>query len=123
MKAKDVLDNQKERSIEAFACLVDHPGVIKLQYLNMKTHKSYLMWWNGGSLKNMRAYDQSVAEIHTSKILHSHGVDFESRKQLVVYQKHQAYLAWTLMCIVDIVLKHDVLHNDLNPNNVMFYFS
>ena len=26
------------------------------------------------------------------------------------------------MCIVDIVHKHDVLHNDLNPNNVMLYF-
>ena len=26
------------------------------------------------------------------------------------------------MCIVDIVHKHDVLHNDLNPNNVMLHF-
>ena len=26
------------------------------------------------------------------------------------------------MCIVDVVHKHDVLHNDLNPNNVMLYF-
>ena len=26
------------------------------------------------------------------------------------------------MCIVDVVHKHDVLHNDLNPNNVMLHF-
>ena len=26
------------------------------------------------------------------------------------------------MCIVDIVHKHDVLHNDLNPNNIMLHF-
>ena len=26
------------------------------------------------------------------------------------------------MCIVDVVYKQDVLHNDLNPNNVMLHF-
>ena len=122
MKAKGNLENRKERSIEALACPVDHPGVIKLQYLNMKTYESYSMWWNGGSLKNMRAYDQSIAEIHESEILRSPGLDFEARKRLVVYRKHRAYLAWALMCIVDVVHKHDVLHNDLNPNNVMLHF-
>ena len=35
MKAKDSLENGKERSIEALACPVDHPGVIKIQYLNI----------------------------------------------------------------------------------------
>ena len=37
MKAKDSLENRKERSVEALACPVDHPGVIKIQYLNMRT--------------------------------------------------------------------------------------
>ena len=32
------------------------------------------------------------------------------------------YLAWALLCIVDVVHKHDMLYNDLNPNNVMLYF-
>ena len=40
----------------------------------------------------------------------------------MAYQKNRAYLAWALMCIVDIVHKHDVLHNDLSPNNVMLHF-
>ena len=40
----------------------------------------------------------------------------------MAYRKNRAYLAWALMCIVDIVHKHDVLHNDLSPNNVMLHF-
>ena len=36
--------------------------------------------------------------------------------------KASSLLAWALMCIVDIVHKHDVLHNDLNSNNVMLHF-
>ena len=37
MKAKGSLENRKERSVEALACPVDHPRVIKIQYLNMQT--------------------------------------------------------------------------------------
>ena len=67
---------------------MDHPRVIKIQYLNMRTHESYSMWWNGGSLRNMRMYDKSVAETHPSKILFHGGVDFELQKKLVVYCQH-----------------------------------
>ena len=96
--------------------------VIKIQYLNMRTYESYSMRWNGGSLWNIRNYDKFVAEMHPNKILFHAEADFESRKRLVAYRKNQTYLAWTLMCIVDIMHKHDVLHNDLNPNNVMLHF-
>ena len=44
MKAKDSLENCKEHSVEALVCSMDHPGVIKLQYLNMRTYESYSMW-------------------------------------------------------------------------------
>ena len=37
------LDNWKERLVEALACLVDHPGVIKLLYLNTRMYESYSM--------------------------------------------------------------------------------
>ena len=122
MKAKDSLQNRKERSIEALACAVDHHGVIKIQYLNMRTYESYSLWWNGGSVRDMRNYDKFVAETHPNKIFGHPRPDFELRKRLVAYRKNHAYLAWALMCIVDIVHKHDVLHNDLNPNNVMLHF-
>ena len=69
MKARISLENQKERSIKALACPIDHLGIIKLQYLKMKTYKSYSMWWNGGFLKNMRTYDYSIVDVHESSIL------------------------------------------------------
>ena len=60
-------------------------------------------------------YDKSVAETHLNEILGHLGPDFESRKRLVAYRKNHAYLAWALMCIVNIVY-------NLNPNNVMLHF-
>lgn len=38
------------------------------------------------------------------------------------FRKNQAYFTWALMNIVDIVLKQDVFHNNLNSNNVMLHF-
>ena len=122
MKVKKNKENRLQRSAEALACPIDHPGVIKLLYLNTRTYESYSMWWNGGSLMNMMAYDKTIVESHEDKILRRAGHDFEARQSLVTYRKHRAYLAWALMCIVDVVHKQDVLHNDLNPNNVMLHF-
>ena len=70
----------------------------------------------------MLTYDRTIVDTHESKILRSPSFDFEARQRLVVYRKNQAYLAWALMCIVDVVHKQDVLHNDLNSNNVMLHF-
>ena len=122
MKAKNNLDNREKRSIEALACPVDHLGIIKLLYLNRNTYESYCLWWNGGSLKNMRSYDKTIAEVHETEILRSPGLDYDARKHLITYRKHRAYLAWALMCIVDVMHKEDVMHNDLSPNNVMLHF-
>ena len=36
-------ENRLQRSAEALACPVDHPGVIKFLYLNTRTYKSYSM--------------------------------------------------------------------------------
>ena len=122
MKVEKNKENRLQRLVEALACPVDHPGVIKLLYLNTRTYESYSMWWNGGSLMNMMAYDRTFVETHEDEILRRAGHDFEARQSLVTYRKHRAYLAWALMCIVDVVHKQDVLHNDLNPNNVMLHF-
>jgi hypothetical protein len=37
MKLKDNLEHHKSRSTEALACPVDHPGVIKVMYLDQRT--------------------------------------------------------------------------------------
>ena len=88
MKAKDSSENRKECSVEALACPVNHLGVIKIQYLNMRTYESYSLWWNGGSLRDMRNYNKSMAETHPNKILFHAVLDFESRKRLVAYWKN-----------------------------------
>ena len=69
---------------------------------------------------NILTYDNTIMDTHESKILQSPGPDFEAQQKLVVYRKNQAYLAWALMCIVNVVHKQDVLHNNLNPNNVIY---
>ena len=105
MKEEKNKENRLQRLAEALACPVDHPGVIKLLYLNTRTYKSYSMWWNRGSLMNMMAYDKTIVETHEDEILRRAGHDFEARQSLVTYRKHRAYLAWALMCIVDVVHK------------------
>ena len=71
---------------------------------------------------NMMAYDRTIVVTHEDEIFRHAGHDFEARQSLITYRKHRAYLAWALMCIVDVVHKQDVLHNNLNPNNVMLHF-
>ena len=121
MKVEKNKENRLQRSAKALACPVDHLGVIKLLYLNTRTYESYSMWWNGG-LMNMIAYDKTIVETHEDEILRCAGHDFEAWQSLVKYRKHRAYQAWALMCIMDVVHKQDVLHNDLHPNNVMLHF-
>ena len=69
MKVDKNLDNRKEQSLKALACPVDHLEVIKLLYLNTRTYELYSMWWNGGSLMNMLAYDRTIVDNHKSEIL------------------------------------------------------
>ena len=79
MKFAKNLDNRKKRSVEALAYPIDHPGVIKLLYLNTRTYELYSMWWNRRPLMNMIAYDKTIMETHESEILQSVGHDFEAR--------------------------------------------
>jgi hypothetical protein len=58
MKLKDNLEHRKSRSTEALACPVDHPGVIKVMYLDRRTYKSFTLWWNGRFLFAMCHYDR-----------------------------------------------------------------
>ena len=69
MKVEKNKENWLQRSAEALACPVDHPGIIKLLYLNTRTYESYSMWWNEGSLMNMMAYDRTIVETHEDEIL------------------------------------------------------
>jgi serine/threonine protein kinase len=117
------LEHRKLRSTEALACPIDHPGVIKVMYLDRRTYESFTLWWNGGSLFGMQQYDKRYApEMHETELLRSPGPDYEARKRLVLYRKKRAHLAWALMNIMAAVSVQDVLHNDLSPNNVLLHF-
>lgn len=123
MKGLDNLEHRKSRSTEALACPIDHPGVIKVMYLDRRTYESFTLWWNGGSLFGMQQYDKRYApEMHETELLRSPGPDYEARKRLVLYRKKRAHLAWALMNIMAAVSVQDVLHNDLSPNNVLLHF-
>jgi hypothetical protein len=94
MKLKDNLEHRKLRSTEALACPVDHPGVIKVMYLDRRTYESFTLWWNGGSLFAMCHYDRKYKQDqHESELLYSPGPDYEARKRLVLYRKKHAHLA------------------------------
>jgi hypothetical protein len=123
MKMNDNLEHHKSRSTEALACPIDHPGVIKVMYLDRRTYKSFTLWWNGGSLYGMHQYDKLYQpDMHETELLRSPGPYYEARKRLVVYRKKRAHLAWALMNIMAAVSVQDVLHNDLSPNNVLLHF-
>jgi hypothetical protein len=94
MKLKDNLEHRKSRSTEALACPVDHPGVIKVMYLDRRTYESFTLWWNGGSLFAMCHYDRKYKQDqHESELLRSPGLDYEAWKRLVLYRKKRAHLA------------------------------
>ena len=122
MKEDSRAKNREKRSIEALACPVDHPGVIKIQYLDRRTYESYTLWWNGGSLASVWRIDSKYEEEHEDEILRTAGIDLDARLELCVYRKNRAYLAWALMCIMDVIHSQRLLHNDLSPNNVMLHF-
>jgi hypothetical protein len=123
MKLKNNLDHRKSRSTEALQCPVDHPGVIKVMYLDRRTYESFTLWWNGGSLFAMRHYDRKYKQDqHKSELLRSPGPDYEARKRLVLYRKKRAHLAWALMNIMAAVSVEDVLHDNLSLNNVFLHF-
>jgi hypothetical protein len=100
MKLKDNLEHRKSQSTEALACPVDHPGVIKVMYLDRRTYESFTLWWNGRSLFAMRHYDRKYKQDqHESELLRSPGPDYKARKRLVLYRKNRAHLASALSIV------------------------
>ena len=62
-KANEDFAQRNERSLEALACSVSHPGVIKFWALHPNTMEAYTLWWNGGSLLSFwTKYNSKVPE-------------------------------------------------------------
>jgi len=46
----------------------------------------------------------------------------EKRKELNLFQRHKAKLAWTLVYVANLIHKSSMLHNDLSPMNIMLHY-
>jgi hypothetical protein len=61
-KAASKKAKQVERSVEALACLIKHPRLIKFWVVNFQTMEVYTLWWNGKSLRNFWNTYSKVSE-------------------------------------------------------------
>lgn len=63
LKIENHNEKRREIIIEAGACVVKYPGIIRLSYLHPKTMEEYTLWWNGGSLQCFQVnLDKKVSE-------------------------------------------------------------
>jgi hypothetical protein len=51
-KAAKDKDKQVEWGLEALACLIEHPRLIKFWAVNSQTMEAYTLWWNGGFVRS-----------------------------------------------------------------------
>ena len=64
--ANKEFDKRNKWSLEALACPILHISVIKFWALHPKTIEAYMLWWNGGSLKNFWTNHNSEVSKATS---------------------------------------------------------
>lgn len=125
-KAKSELEKRKERSMEALACPVSHPGIIKFWAVHPHTMEAYTLWWNGGSLRSFwRDFDSKISLTTSYESLLTHGhpeLRPDQVEWVVRYRKNRAKLAMSLLVIMDTCHSRQILHNDLSPSNVLLHF-
>jgi hypothetical protein len=59
----DKRETHKQLSMEALACLCEHPSVIKFLAIHTKTMEAYTLWWNGGTFQKMLDYNANSSPI------------------------------------------------------------
>ena len=122
-KAKTEVKKREERAIEATVNPVEHPGVIKFWAIHSKTMEAYTLWWNGDCLRNFLKLNEKATEATNYKeILKSREMPMEECQRIVAYRKNRGMLAWSLIYVMDIVHKAEILHNDLTPSNILLHF-
>ncbi len=122
-KAKTKREGRMERSVEALACPLNHPGIIKFFAIHSTSNEAYTLWWNGGHLNDMRHLDRSVVPtIEWNEIQKATRLPEEKQKELSLFRRHKAKLAWALVYVTSLMHKSKVLHNDLSPVNIMLHY-
>jgi hypothetical protein len=62
-KMVDKWEMRKQHLVELFACMCEHPCVIKFLAIHAKTMEAYTLWWNGGILQEMLEYNTKYSPI------------------------------------------------------------
>ena len=122
-KTKDLRNQRVERSIEALACPLNHAGLIKFFALNSITMAAYTLWWNGGHLGDLLSVDKLVSRTTEWHELHRiRQLPEEKQKEVSLFRRHKAKLAWALVYVTHLMHQTLVLHNDLSPRNVLLHY-
>ncbi len=124
-KAVDEREKRQERSMEALACPISHPGIIKFWAINSITMEAYTLWWNGGSLKTFwEKFDSKVSEgtAHENIKFSNSGLTVAELDMVEAYRRNRAKLALALIEVIGKCHSFDILHNDLSPSNVLLHF-
>lgn len=122
-KASTAKERRIQRSVEALACPINHPGIIKFWAIHAESMEAYTLWWNGESMRDMFTLNSKVSPSFTlENIMGLLTLSEEQRKRITLFRKNSAKLAWALVYVASLVHKASVLHNDLSPSNVLLHF-
>ena len=85
--------------------------------------EAYTLWWNGGNIDELRRLDTQVPISYDwQEVKWLRGLPEEKKKEISLFRRHKAKLAWALVYVTNLIHKSLVLHNDLSPRNVMLHF-
>jgi serine/threonine protein kinase len=122
-KTKDLRDQRVEQSVEALVCPLNHAGLIKFFAINSETMEAYTLWWNGGHLGELLDLNKKVSptcEWHEMHLIRE--LPEEKQKEVSLFRRHKAKLAWTLVYVTHLLHQSSVLHNDLSPRNILLHY-
>jgi serine/threonine protein kinase len=85
--------------------------------------EAYTLWWNGGNFKELLHLNEKVvshAEWHEIKLVKQ--LTGQQQKEISLFRRHKAKLAWALVYVTSLVHNAGVLHNDLSLVNILLHY-
>jgi hypothetical protein len=97
-KATSEQAKQKERAVEALACLIEQAELIKFWTINSRTMEVYTLWWNGGSFRSFWRINSKVSPaLENQYILHHPGHIMQELEMILAYRTKATKLAISLI--------------------------
>lgn len=105
-------DKQWQIIVEAFSCVVKHLGIIRLMFINQRTIKGYLLWWNDKFvLIFWQNYNAKVSKlVLIEKIEKKKGIalTLDELEMVAMYSKNCMDLILSLLVIVGNATKRTI---------------